>query len=463
MHRRGGCKGKSASKAGAKGTGTKHAGAAGQTAPTTGTTSTSATTAAGKVAAKKSAGASAPIKQPVRQRPAAKSAVPPSVPIRFAHPFFTTAPPGDRVAVAGVGTSLMDHIKGNLGPVPPPTRTPVFTLAEIIGVNGAKQVEAAGSIRFHTVGDTGRGANTPQGAVAEAMQTDFDVTHPETCPAFFFHLGDVIYSFNKDQRYRTEFYEPYVHYPGKIVGIAGNHDGEVFGKTDPVSLGAFLANFCAPTQAVPAVAGTIYRETMNQPGVYYLLDAPFMQIVALYSNSAENPGFISGAIPGSGQKDWLLKTLTGIAADRKAGKRKALVMATHHPPYTAGGHSPSTAMLADIDAVCQQAGVMPDLFLSGHAHSYQRYTRQFNLAGQALQIPYVVAGTGGINDQAVPAATGQVTGDHTYVKSFKGYGYLLVQVSATTIDATAYTVDPVTMAKSTFESFKVDLAGHTVS
>jgi Calcineurin-like phosphoesterase len=402
-------------------------------------------------------------KKKTAAKKASKRIATPVQPLRFAHPFFTTTPPQDRATVPGVGKQLMDHIKGKLQPVPAPTRKPVFTLAEIIGTHGSSQIEQSGSICFHTVGDTGKGADSPQGAVAEAMAKDFDVSKPEKSPAFFFHLGDVLYGPNKDQDYRTEFYEPYVHYPGKIVAIPGNHDGEVFTKTDPASLRAFLENFCAPSQKVPAVAGTIYRQTMNQPGVYYLLDAPFVQIVALYSNTAENPGFISGDIPGSAQKTWLLSTLTSIAAARKNGKRKALVIATHHPPFTAGGHSPSTAMLGDIDSVCQQAGVMPDLFLSGHAHSYQRYTRKITFGGRTIQIPYVVAGTGGINDQAVPTATGQVNGDHTFVSSYKGYGYVHVTVDSTTINATMYAVDNNTNTRSVVESFKVYLKKNTVT
>jgi hypothetical protein len=387
----------------------------------------------------------------------------PGQPLRFAHPFFTTQPAAARKPVPGVGTRLLDYIKGNLEPVPAPSRTPLMNLADIIGAQGSQEVQSSGSIRFHAAGDTGRGMDSPQGDVAEAMVTDFDISKPGASPAFFFHLGDVIYGPHKDQQYRPEFYEPYVHYPGKIIAIPGNHDGEVFAQTDPKTLNAFLANFCAPSQKVPAIAGTIYRETMNQPGVYWLLEAPFVQIVGLYSNAAENPGFISGTIPGQAQKTWLAKTLQGIAADRKGGKRKALVLATHHPPFTAGGHSPSTEMLADIDGVCQQAGVMPDLFLSGHAHSYQRYTRELNVGGKAMQIPYVVVGTGGINDQAVPQATGQKTGDHTFVKSMKGYGYLLIQIDTATITGTMFAVDPNTKAKSLFEKFTVTLATNRVS
>lgn len=386
-----------------------------------------------------------------------------SQPIRFAHPFFTTQPVTQRKPVPGVGTRLLDHIKGNLEPVPAPARAPLMTLADIIGAQGSQEIENSGSIRFHAVGDTGRSVNSPQGDVADAMTSDFNVSKPAASPAFFFHLGDVIYGPHKDQQYRPEFYEPYVHYPGKIIAIPGNHDGEVFPQTDPKTLNAFLANFCASSQKVPPIAGTIYRETMNQPAVYWLLDAPFMYIVGMYSNAAENPGFISGAIPGQAQKTWLTKTLQNIAAERKGGKRKALVFATHHPPFTAGGHSPSTEMLADIDGVCQQTGVMPDMFLSGHAHSYQRYTRELNFAGKPLQIPYLVAGTGGINDQAVPAAAGQKTGDHTFEKSMKGYGYLLIQTSSANITVTMFSVDPNTKAKAAFDTVTVNLATNRIS
>lgn len=46
-----------------------------------------------------------------------------------------------------------------------------------------------GSLQFHSTGDTGRGANTEQQDVAEAMARDIDHKHPEKSPAFLFHLG----------------------------------------------------------------------------------------------------------------------------------------------------------------------------------------------------------------------------------------------------------------------------------
>src|SRR5262249_1473398 len=150
---------------------------------------------------------------------------------------------------------------------------------------------------------------------------------------------------------------PYMHYPGKIIAIPGNHDGDVDSK-----MVDFQKYFCANSQTVPPIANTILRQTMTQPGVFWFLDAPFVQIVGLYSNTAENPGFISGPQIGQKQKDWLVATLKVIKKTRDAGTRKALLMATHHPPFSAGGHSGSAQMLQDIDDACNQAKIMPDAF-----------------------------------------------------------------------------------------------------
>jgi 3',5'-cyclic AMP phosphodiesterase CpdA len=109
------------------------------------------------------------------------------------------------------------------------------------------------------------------------------------------------------------------------------------GKARPPSLNAFLANFCATATTVPPQAANsgIYRETMTQPGVYWMLDAPFVRIIGLYSNRLENPGFLEGdGGQDTSQLDWLEATLKSIAANKS---KKALVIATHHPPYQRGG------------------------------------------------------------------------------------------------------------------------------
>jgi hypothetical protein len=70
---------------------------------------------------------------------------------------------------------------------------------------------------------------------------------------------------------------------------------------------------------------------VSQPGAYWYLDAPFADIIGLYSNIGEGPGFIS--IPTTGgikQTEWLTTTLTSIHKKRTAATRKALIIAVHH-------------------------------------------------------------------------------------------------------------------------------------
>jgi 3',5'-cyclic AMP phosphodiesterase CpdA len=287
--------------------------------------------------------------------------------------------------------------------------------------------------------------------------------HPDSGganPAFFLHLGDVIYGHQKDNLYRDEFYRPYKDYPGKILAIAGNHDGETFAGTDDTPLGAFIENFCAPTAEVPPIASGagVFRQTMTEPGVYWMLDAPFVQIIGLYSNIGEGPGFLAGANGDDSQTKWLVKRLTAIKAARDAGTRKALIVAVHHPPYSNGGHAGSPALLAAFDAAGDATGVMPDAVLSGHAHNYQRHTRHINFKGNPMDIPFVVAGCGGHAAQPVQEAFGQVIGDSTYEKSLRGYGYLLVHVTPQRLVVDMWEVP--SSANTPFDSVTVNLTNN---
>jgi hypothetical protein len=387
-------------------------------------------------------------------------------PMRYAHPFFTATPPDRRAPSPLLHAARMsDWVSQKLGPIPKPTRTPVMTLAEIIGAPGVKEIQDAGSIIFHALGDAGRpGGSSPQEEIALHMTNEYSTAAGANNPAFFLHLGDVIYGHEKETLYRDEFYRPYKNYPGKIIAVAGNHDGEIFRQTDPKPLEAFLANFGAKQAVVPPVADEvrIFRTTMTQPGVYWLLSAPFLQMILLYSNIAEGPGYLVGAKNDKSQLNWLQATLSGIAKERKSGKRNALILAVHHPPYSNGGHAGSPDMLKAIDEACQGAGVWPDAVLSGHAHNYQRHTRIVPAGGKELQIPFIVAGCGGHNDSSVEAATGQKSGDHTYVKSRKGYGYLQVQVSAKEL-AVRMNAVPGNVGVTAFDEVVVDLATNQIT
>jgi len=389
--------------------------------------------------------------------------------LRFAHPFYTNLHVSQRPVVNGVGTRMTDYIKTQLEPIPNPIRDPTMMLSEIIGDAGVAEIKLAGAIRFQSVGDTGMETGNTEQMVADVMSMDYDPSKPGSSPAFFFHLGDVNYYDNTDTGYHAQFYEPYKTYPGKIIAIPGNHDGELF-KYDgsstgqKVTLGAFQENFCQPKAGVPPAAGTIYREMISQPAVYWYLNAPFIDIIGLYSNVAENPGYISGPAIGSSQKNWLTKTLKDIQAARQPGtNRKALLIATHHPPLSSGHHSSSTEMLNDIDDSCTQADIMPDAFLSAHAHNLQCYTRYVTVGSKALKIPYIVCGGGGRTIQQVPAADGARVNDdtkipsyHTFDKSSCSYGYLDIFSTSNKLTIDVYEVKD-SSTKKPLSKIEVDL------
>jgi hypothetical protein len=280
-------------------------------------------------------------------------------------------------------------------PFPPPRGLPEpkLTLAAALGTDSGsleKKLKANGQIVFHALGDTGstRGPES-QNLVADKLVGDFSDEDNDK-PLFFFHLGDVIYSFGEAKYYYDQFYEPYRDYQAPILALAGNHDGMVAPETKATTLAAFLENFCATEFEVTSEAGGLSRTAQIQPGVFYTFEAPpFVRILALYSNTLEDPGVISDQTIGDWQLTYLKAALNRVKSEKFEG---ALILAHHHPAYTAGSkHGWSEQMLSQIDAVCNDTGVWPHAVLSGHAHNYQRFTR---LHGRT-QIPYLVCGNGG--------------------------------------------------------------------
>jgi hypothetical protein len=300
--------------------------------------------------------------------------------------------PSDDAAYKTIDALNAQH---KLGPMPFPAprggAEPVLTLAQVLGKTGddvVKAIAKAGQLVFHAVGDTGslKGPDNIS-QVADKMVADFDEEVPTNVPHFFFHLGDVIYNFGETQYYYDQFYEPYRDYPAPIIAIAGNHDGMVAPGVNAVSLAAFLNNFCATEFEIRPEAGGLSRTAQIQPGVFYTFEAPLVRIIALYSNVLEDPGVIASKELGNSQLDFLKAALT--RAKKFSG---ALILAHHHPAYTVGStHGWSIDMLAQIDKICDQAGMWPHAVLSGHAHNYQRFTRMH----EAMQIPYIIAGNGG--------------------------------------------------------------------
>ena len=68
----------------------------------------------------------------------------------------------------------------------------------------------------------------------------------------------------------------------------------------------------------------------------------------------EDPGVIADDKIGTSQLAFLEAALNRVRTDKFAG---ALLIADHHPPYTAGSrHGWSTELLAQIDSLCQKTG-----------------------------------------------------------------------------------------------------------
>jgi Calcineurin-like phosphoesterase len=357
-------------------------------------------------------------------------------------------------------------------PIPPARSTTPMDLASVIGSGAAQKIQSEGQIVFHTVGDTG-GVHSPQFqfAVADAMASDLS-----SGAAFFYHLGDVVYYFGQDQYYFEQFYDPYRNYNAPILAIPGNHDAVLYAGEKTKSLAAFLANFCSSAPAHGADSQGAVRTTMNQPGVYFTLNAPFVKFIGLYSNTGEGAteGVIASSEIGNAQLTFLKQQLKTAKAERAKGQWRALVIATHHPPFTASGaHVPSPTMLKQIDQACSAAGIQPDLHLSGHAHLYERYTR--TVGGK--QIPYVVAGTGGYYDlpglkpanqrpasPKTPQSGTDASGNPLRLDVYNDntFGFLRMTVSPTTITGVFVSVDPSSGKTATADSFTVNLKTNTV-
>jgi len=337
-----------------------------------------------------------------------------------------------------------------------------------------QRIRKAGKVVFHSVGDTGeRGAGNNQDNVVAKMQEDFNEATDGDVPSFFFHLGDVVYSFGAHDEYYDQFFDRYRDYPAPIFAIAGNHDGLVASGSAAEPLDAFLANFCAPKAVLSPDSKGLSRKTMTQPGVYFSLDAPNVRIIGLYSNVLENPGVISNQNAGAQspvdnqQLDFLTSQFTALRDSKYQG---AIILAVHHPPYTGGGlHGPSPGLLADLETVFSKVGLYPHCVLSGHAHNHQRFTREITVGGTTLQIPFIVAGNGGHGLQAVPgkASTGplrpphKITPDLTFESAASVYGYLRIVVSPAVLRLEFH--DITDNDKTPSDHVNIDIASRTLT
>ena len=345
-------------------------------------------------------------------------------------------------------------------PLPKPTGLAPYhiRLEDVLSPEDITKIKNTNKILFHVTGDTG-GVKypIPQQIVEMAMESDLT---GQDKPAFFYHLGDVVYYFGQASEYYPQFYEPYAKYNAPIFAIPGNHDGDISpGDTTP-SLDAFVRNFCAKKPLVVPDSVEVDRPAMTQPNVYFTLEVPFATIVGLYSNVPEGGSFDDDQIK------WFKDELSN------APKDKALIVTVHHPAYSADMyHSGSKIIEETLDNAFSESGRFADVILTGHVHNYQRFTRTVG----NRDIPYLVVGAGGYwhlhymqkQPNGEPLQVPYTMQDsNTVLENYceNRHGYLIMQITPDSLSGTYYTVPrphESWRAKSqVFDSFMLDLGTH---
>lgn len=358
-------------------------------------------------------------------------------------------------------------------PLPPPKDPAPFRydLSRFLTPQDIKGITDAGVMVIYTVGDTGDYRGRQQDFVADMLTADADASPANKKPAFFYHLGDVVYFAGDIDKYGENFYETYKEYPGFIVAIPGNHDCQPDdpqdGPVDPKKfpLDGWVQNFMS---ANPGQLGSLKtganRTQMDLPNVYWTLTTPLATVIGLFSNVGETEAEIH-----PDQINWFRGEL------KAADPHLALMVAIHHPPFSGDvehvGSSEAYKVLFDSFAA---AGRYPDLILSGHVHNYQRFTTVVKGAGGSLQIPCVVAGAGGYTrlgklqkiKGAYPTTPLALANGLTLEKyDHDNFGFLRLEVSKTQILGTyssAPYVSGGTPAAKAVESFSISVGKHVV-
>jgi hypothetical protein len=362
------------------------------------------------------------------------------------------------------------HANQPFRPLPRPTGMPPYhlALADVLQPAQMRTITNAGRLVFHMVGDTGGiKMPLPQLNVARQMEHDFEAADAAARPAFFYHLGDVVYFYGAAEEYYPQFYEPYMRYPAPIFAIPGNHDGDLSPAMEAQgihSLDAFVSNFCRRIPHHTREALDVSRHAMTQPNVYWTLETPLVTIIGLYTNVPE------GGRLDDDQIAWLETELAHAPTDR------ALLVTAHHPIYSLDDFHSGSVYLGDVlNQAMERAKRIPDAVFAGHVHNYQRFTRPL----EGRSVPYIVAGAGGYHNlhhvskklQAFPqqppfAVPGseKVTLE-TYCDN--RFGYLRLEISRETLKGDYFAVagfrDPLEGQASHFDSFSLDLKTHQVS
>jgi hypothetical protein len=335
-----------------------------------------------------------------------------------------------RPSVTAAEQLQKSHPRHNAHIQPLPEGAPGRAGAKDLGIEQGDGEE----ISFFVIGDHG-GVKSPgpQNAVSYAIQKAMDAED-----AFVYSVGDIVYFYGERWEYPHQFYEPYAHLPRPILGVPGNHDGDIKGEeTEREPLDGFMENFCTKAPTIPPADPDFEfgRHTQTQPYCDWTLELKAVTIVGLYSNVVPGGHFEPS------QTEWLAGELSAAPAD------KPLIVALHHPPYSVDSmHGGSAHMGEALDQAFDASKRTPDLVLSGHVHDYQRFARR---RGEET-IPYIVIGNSGYHNLHVFAKdtkAGEEVGDGVTFEygDAEEYGFLKLTVSRGKISGEYSGVKPGTM------------------
>lgn len=263
-------------------------------------------------------------------------------------------------------------------PRPPQNLDLHYDLSNLVSQARIDAIKTSQTLVFQTFGDSGNdddhnGGPSKRSTVAAQIEAACEATSGTANePSFCYHLGDVIYPGGDEAKYEKEFYEPFSGYGKAIVAIPGNHD--YYGDR----LYSFRDNFIQPV-LIEAPSG---RPAMNLPWFYWVMNTPVATIIGL--------GTVSDYVSDH-QRHWLERKMIAAAKD------KALIIATHYPPYCFDG-SNNKGVRTCIERGIFHAQRSPDLVISGHSHNYQRI--------MTPDYPLLVVGTGGVGTSRVSRSCG---------------------------------------------------------
>ena len=343
--------------------------------------------------------------------------------------------------------------------LPPPTGSAPFRLdlKDVVAPAVHEAIVRKRKLVFHLNGDMG-GIEyaVPQELVAKGMENDFQADASEP-PAFLYVTGDCVYFNGQVGEYYKQFYQPYEFYLAPVFAVPGNHDGD--NLPDDQTLDGFVRNFCAPQPVKMPESGDSHRTAMVQPNVYWTLLTPQASIIGLYSNVP------AGGEVRTPQKEWLASELATLPRDLP------LLLALHHPIYSADDHHSGSTYMKDLVAEASAAaGRHPDAILAGHVHNYQRLTRDNGDGGKTL---FLVTGAGGyhnlhqimkVNGRRLipPAVFHDSGGDAVTLENYSDdhHGFLRVELSDGVMQGQYYEVprpqEPFSKGSHLLDHFRFD-------